>query len=252
MRTLALYSNKGGVGKTAAAVNLSYLAARSGIHTLICDLDPQSSTTYYFRVRPKLNPRAKGFVKGGKAINRSIKGTDYDYLDLLPASLSHRNLDLVFHQLKRSKRRLKRIFGPLKKDYDLVIIDCPPSINLLSENVFNIADVILVPLIPTTLSERSHTQLIKFFKKKKYDTEKIRAFISMIDARKKLHCQLADTIEANFDGVLQSSIPYSADVENMGIHREPVEAFAPRSKAAASYRRLWEELFWGEISPNLR
>ena len=81
MTTLALYSNKGGVGKTAAAVNLSYLAAQTGAKTLICDLDPQSSATYYFRVKPKLKSGAKGFIKGGTQVYKSIKGTDYENLD---------------------------------------------------------------------------------------------------------------------------------------------------------------------------
>ena len=85
MTTVALYCNKGGVGKTAATVNLSYLAARSGKTTLVCDLDPQSATTFYFRVKPKLKRGARGFEKSGKAINRSIKGSDYDNLDILPA-----------------------------------------------------------------------------------------------------------------------------------------------------------------------
>ena len=76
MNILAIYSNKGGVGKTAAAVNFSYLAAQSGAKTLICDLDPQSSTTYYFRVKPKLKPKAKGFEKSSKWIENSIKGTE--------------------------------------------------------------------------------------------------------------------------------------------------------------------------------
>ena len=84
MRTIALYSNKGGVGKTAAAVNLSYLSAQAGAKTLICDIDPQSSATYYFRVKPKLKSGAKGFLKGGKKAYKSIKGTDYENLDLLP------------------------------------------------------------------------------------------------------------------------------------------------------------------------
>ena len=94
MTTLALYSNKGGVGKTATAVNLAYLAAQSGKTTLICDLDPQASATFYFRVKPRLKRKAQGFVKVGKPIDRSIKGTDYEGLDLLPADFSHRNLDI--------------------------------------------------------------------------------------------------------------------------------------------------------------
>ncbi|MEM7029446.1 MAG: AAA family ATPase, partial [Chloroflexota bacterium] len=202
MKILALYSNKGGVGKTAAAVNLSFLAARNGRKTLICDLDPQGSTTYYFRVKPKLKSGAKGLKKGGKAIDRSIKGTDYENLDLLPGDLSHRNLDVVFDHLKRSKWRLERVFRPLETDYDQIIIDCPPTINLLSENIFNMADMILVPLIPTTLSERTHQQLLSFFADEGYDSNKIKGFLSMVDRRKKLHQELSDKIRSEFGGVL--------------------------------------------------
>ncbi|MGB6010543.1 MAG: AAA family ATPase, partial [Desulfobacterales bacterium] len=108
MTTLALYSNKGGVGKTTAAVNLSYLAAQAGAKTLICDLDSQSSATYYFRVKPKLKFGAKGFIKGGEKINKSIKGTDYENLDLLPADFTLRNLDAVFGKFKRPKERLSK------------------------------------------------------------------------------------------------------------------------------------------------
>lgn len=117
MKTLALYSNKGGVGKTATAVNLSYLAAQSGLQTLDCDLDAQASATFYFRVKPKLKPSAKGLAKGGKPIDKSIKGTDYDDLDLLPGDLSHRNLDINFDNLKSSGKRLDKIIAPLEGDY---------------------------------------------------------------------------------------------------------------------------------------
>ena len=242
MKILALYSNKGGVGKTAATVNLSYLAAQAGIKTLVCDLDSQGASTYYFRIKAKLRSGARGLSKRGRAIEKSIKGTDYDNLDLLPADVSHRNLDLVFHQLKQSKRRLGKVINPLKKEYDLIVLDCPPTINLLSENVFNVAEVILVPLIPTTLSGRSYRQLRSFFTKKNYDHAKISGFISMMDQRKKLHRELAQTMQAEFEGMLQQAIPTSADVERMGVYREPVFAFAPRSTAAIAYHRLWAEI----------
>jgi len=74
MTTLAIYSNKGGVGKTAAAVNLSYLAAQTGAKTLLCDLDPQSSATYYFRIKPKLRSGAKGFIHCKMPIMQTLHG----------------------------------------------------------------------------------------------------------------------------------------------------------------------------------
>jgi cellulose biosynthesis protein BcsQ len=242
MTTLALYSNKGGVGKTAAAVNLAYLAARTGSPTLICDLDPQSSTTYYFRVKPKLKGKARGFIQGGQAIDRSIKGTDYKNLDLLPADFTHRNLDITFADLKKSKRRLKQIITPLQDEFEIIILDCPPTINILAENIFNATDFILVPLVPTTLSIRTHQQLLSFLKKSAYEPSRVYAFLSMEDRRKKLHRQLALEVQQEFDRVLHSAIPYLSAVEQMGLHREPVPAFAPKSTAAKAYQALWAEI----------
>ena len=243
MKTLALYSNKGGVGKTAAAVNLAYLAARAGLVTLICDLDPQSSTTFYFRVKPKLKPKARGLVRGHKQIDRSIKGTDYENLDLLPADFTHRNLDITFNRQRSRKHRLKLILDPLRKEYDLIILDTPPTINILAENIFNAADHLLVPLIPSTLSIRTHAQLLSFLKKNKYRSDGVYTFFSFVDGRKKMHRELAIWARQNFSGVLRSVIPYLSHVEQMGIYREPVPAFAPASPASKAYQDLWEEIY---------
>jgi len=242
MTTLALYSNKGGVGKTAAAVNLAYLAAQAGLSTLICDLDPQSSTTFYFRVKPKLKRKARGLVTGGKGVDRSIKGTDYENLDLLPADFSHRNLDITFDRLSRRKRRLDIVLDPLREEYDLIILDCPPTINILAENVFNAADHLLVPLIPTTLSVRTHQQLLAFLQENRYAPDRVCAFLSMVDRRKKMHREMATALFNQFEGILRSAIPYLSHVEQMGIYREPVPAFAPRSPAAQAYQALWAEV----------
>ena len=242
MTTLALYSNKGGVGKTAAAVNLAYLAAQSGISTLICDLDPQSSTTYYYRVKPKLKPKARGFLRAGKPVYKSIKGTDYERLDLLPADFTHRKLDTTFNGLRRRKHRLNMVLKPFKREYDLIVLDCPPTISILAENIFIAADYLLVPLIPTTLSIRTHRHLLTFLKEKKYTNKNVYGFFSMVDGRKKMHRQMVPAIQREFKGILRSSIPYLSLVEKMGIYREPVPAYAPNSPAAESYRNLWMEI----------
>jgi cellulose biosynthesis protein BcsQ len=242
MTTLALYSNTGGVGKTAAAVNLSYLAAQTGAKNLICDLDPQSSATYYFRIKPKLKSGAKGFIKGGNRVIKSVKGTDYANLDLLPADFSLRNLDITFDKLKRSKKRLGKILNPFKDEYDFIILDCPVTISILAENILNAVDYALVPLIPTTLSVRTHRQLLSFCKKKNYDTAKIYTFFSMVDRHKKMHLELMRKVAREFNGVLKSLIPYLAQIEKMGIYRAPVAVYSPESLASKSYQNLWEKI----------
>ena len=90
---------------------------------------------------------------------RLIKGTDHEGLDLLPADFSYRHMDLVLERFKRPTRRLARVIEPLRGDYDYVFLDCPPSISLVSESVFEAADALLVPVIPATLSSRTLEQL---------------------------------------------------------------------------------------------
>jgi len=90
MTILAFYSIKGGVGKTAAAVNLAYLSSRDGYKTLLCDLDPQGSASYYLRVRTPKKFNSEKLLEGGKKVDRAIRGSDYENLDLLPADFSYR------------------------------------------------------------------------------------------------------------------------------------------------------------------
>ncbi len=242
MKTIAVYSNKGGVGKTATAVNLSYLSSLTGAKTLICDLDPQSSATFYFRVKPKLKSSSKGFLKGGQKVHKSIKGTDYENLDLLPADFSHRRLDIEFNRLKPLESSLAKFLSSFKAEYDIVFLDCPASISTLAENVLRTADFTIVPLIPTTLSVRTYLQLMTFCKKKQLNRKRIFTFFSMVDRRKKLHHTLMTKVSAKFSGVLKCDIPYLSLIEQMGIYREPVAAFSPGSLASKAYQRLWAQL----------
>ena len=242
MKTIAVYSNKGGVGKTATAVNLSYLSSLTGAKTLICDLDPQSSATFYFRVKPTLKSSSKGFLKGGQKVHKSIKGTDYENLDLLPADFSHRRLDIEFNRSKPTENRLAKFLNSFEDEYDVLFLDCPASISTLAENVLRTADYTLIPLIPTTLSLRTYLQLMTFCKKKQISRNRIYTFFSMVDRRKKLHHVLMGKVSAKVKGVLNCDVPYLSQIEQMGIYREPVTAYAPGSVASKAYQRLWQQL----------
>lgn len=242
MKTIAIYSNKGGVGKTTTAVNLAYFSALHGYNTLICDLDPQSSATFYFRVRPKIKPKARGLFRSRKAIERSIKGSDYPRLDLLPSDFSHRNLDIVFDRLRKKKHRLNYILNIFATEYDLVFLDCPPTINIVAENIFNAADYLLTPLIPTTLSVRAFQLMNKFLRDNQYDPGKVFSFLSMVDSRNKLHLKTSALLEQKVNGLLRTHILLLPEIELMGLKREPVGAFAPQSKGAQVFKSLWMEI----------
>ena len=238
MTIIASYNIKGGVGKTAAAVNLAYLAAVEGASTLIWDLDPQGAASFYFRVKPKVKGGGKKVLRGD--IDARIKSTDYPGLDLLPADFSYRNMDLLLDGSKKSERGLKRLLKPISKEYDYIFLDCPPSISLLSENVFHAADALLVPLIPTTLSLRTLEQLSKFIEQQNLPKLQLLPFLSMIDRRKKLHKELQQSLPEKFPDFLPIAIPYASEVERMGLERAPSPAYAPHSPITAAFQNLWQ------------
>ena len=243
-RVLATYNIKGGVGKTSAAVNLSYLASRDALRTLLWDLDPQGGSTYLFRVKPKVRGGGEKLVRLKSDVEKLIKGTDHPGLDLLPADFSYRHMDLALDRFKRPTRRLARVLKPLQDEYDWVFLDCPPSISLVSESVFEAADVILVPIVPATLSSRTIEQLdavVADARTRKVGIQ-VLAFFSMVDRRKKLHHEVMERLRSERDDVLDTAIPASADVERMGVKRDAIGVFAPQGRAALAYAALWTEV----------
>ena len=242
MKILATYNIKGGVGKTATAVNLGYLAARDGLRVLLADLDPQAAATYLLRVRPRVKGGGEALIQGSREIYAAIKGTDFDNLDLLPADFTFRNLDLILDATKKPTRRLARLLRPLGEFYDLVFLDCPPGISLLSESVLHAADMVLVPIIPTTLSLRTLDQLTDFIGGFDGARPEVLAFCSMIDRRKRLHREIAERLPTERKDVAATLIPALSMIERMAVERSPVSAFAPRSAASRDYADLWAEV----------
>jgi cellulose biosynthesis protein BcsQ len=242
MKIYATYNIKGGVGKTSAAVNLAHLAARSGYNALLWDLDPQGAASYLFRVRPKVKGGSRALVEGTRSLDDAIKATDFDGLDLLPADFSYRNLDLQLDDVKRPTRRIRQLLRPLAGEYDVVFLDCPPSISLLSENVLHAVDTLLVPMIPATLSVRTFDQLSSFVSDFHGRQPQVCAFFSMVDRRKRLHRDLVEQLSAERPGILATAIPALSIIEQMAEQRAPVTAFAPHSAAARCYQALWGEV----------
>lgn len=242
MRVLATYNIKGGVGKTASAVNLAYLAAQEGTRTLVWDLDPQGAASFYFRIKPRIKGGGKKLIQGKTDVDSSIKATDFPGLDLLPADFSYRHLDLELDQTRKPVKQIGRILGPLAREYELLIIDCAPSISLVSESVFRAADVLLVPTIPTPLSLRTLLQLLRSLDTIRSKRLGVFPFFCMVDRRKSLHRSTAGLSQDIPIPFLRSQIPYSSLVEQMGAVRAPLHTFARSSLPAKAYEELWKEI----------
>ena len=246
MKILAIYSGKGGVGKTATAVNLSSVIAQSGKRVLLCDMDSQGAASYYFRIQPKRKYNSSKLLEG--KFDKYIQKTEFAGLDLLPAHFSFRNLDLALSRISEKGRTnaLLGVFSPLQSTYDYLVLDCPPTLTILGENIIEAADLVIIPVIPTSLSVLALQRLLKLFKKKKVSQKKMGAFFSMVEQRKTMHSLFLNEY-GEHPLFLSTRIPFMAEIEKMGLYRNPVGGNGKASPAAEQYGRLWQEILQREI-----
>ena len=194
-----------------------------------------------FRIKPRVKGGGRKLVRGKSDVDSLIKGTDHERLELLPADFSYRHMDLALAESKEPTQRLTSVLASLGDEYEYIFLDCPPSISLVSEGVFEAADALLVPIVPATLSSRTFEQLRRVVDNGG-SGPRVLAFLSMVDLRKRLHRDLAVSLQAEYPEVLTAAIPSASDVERMGLERTVLEQFAPRGRAARAYRELWEEI----------
>lgn len=242
MKTVAVWTLKGGVGKTAAAVNLAHAAAATGQRTLLWDLDPQGAASFYLRVRPRLAGGAAAVVRRKTDLAEHASPTEFDNLWLVPADFELRHLDLALDDAAKPRRRLRARIAPLVDRFDLVLLDCAPSVSLVTEAVLRAADAVLVPVVPTTLSLRTLTQVRRVVGEVGSRRRPLVVpFLSMVDRRKRLHNEAVAECLADPD-FLRTQIPSASAVERMGVVRAPVAATLPSQPAARAFGELWHEL----------
>jgi chromosome partitioning protein len=151
-------------------------------------------------------------------------------------------MDLVLDGVKKSKKRIAQLVDAFSGDYDAVVLDCPPSISLVSENVFKAADLVAVPLIPTVLSLQSFEHLRGYFESHELGCERLAPFFSMVDRRKTLHRETLKLAAEHPETFLEPMIPYLSVVEKMGLKRSPLAAFDKSSAATEGFRELTGEI----------
>lgn len=241
VKVLACYGVKGGVGKTAAAVNLAWLSAQDGHRTLLWDLDSQAAATFLLRGKPKVKGGSTRLLQGHSDVAKTIRDTSDDRLDLLPADSSYLSADIDLDAAKRSEDRVSKVLKEISGDYDLAILDCAPGMSLMALNVVRAADLILAPIVPSPLSLRTLDQVVDIAGRAESGAS-VMAFLSMVDRRRALHRDVVELLQGKYGDVAASVIPNSATVERMGQRRRPVVASAASTSVAAAYRELWAEV----------
>lgn len=236
MRTIALYSLKGGVGKTTLAVNLAWAAAVLSVRrTLLWDLDGQAASSWIMG-HDGQGRRAAAVVRRELPPETLIGATSVPKLDLLPSDASLRDLDVAFRLLDK-KRRLQRLVEVLSPKYDRVVIDCPPGFTDTSDQILRAADLVVVPVIPSALSRRALDVITAHVRSRKGPKVTLAPVFSMVDRRRALHRQAVEEFPD------WPAIPMASAFEAMSERRAPLGSYAsPDSAGVRAIASLWQRI----------
>jgi cellulose biosynthesis protein BcsQ len=233
---VAVYSAKGGVGKSTLAVNLAWASALlSKRRTLLWDLDAQGAASYILGQEPATRS-ARASITRDADVSGLIRPSNVAGIAVLPADESLRTLDYAFHDLGKRKR-LAKIAAHLEGDYQRIIIDCPPGLTDTSDQILRASDLVVVPVIPSALSQRSLDVIKEYVGGKKGPKVTLAPVFSMVDRRRALH----QSELAKHKG--WPAIPMASAFEKMSQERKPIGELLPRSSPAVqAVADLWKRI----------
>ena len=247
-RTIAVANQKGGVGKTTTTINLSAALAEQGKKVLLVDLDPQGNATSGVGVdKRELENTVYELIAGRITLEECLIETDFLNLSVLPANINLSGAEIDLIDMEDREYYLKNILAPVKDDYDFILIDCPPSLNMLTVNAMTAADTVLVPIqceyyALEGLSQLIHTiNLVK--RRLNPDLRMEGVVFTMYDARTKLSMQVVENVKQTLkENIYNTIIPRSIKLAEAPSYGMPITAYAPTSPGADSYRLLAMEV----------
>lgn len=251
-RIIAIANQKGGVGKTTTNVNLSACLASLGKKVLTIDIDPQGNTTSGLGIdKNRIEKSIYDVIINGVSAKETIHHTDYDNLDIIVSKIQLAGAEIELVPMMARETILKRALEEVKDDYDYILIDCPPSLGLITINSLTAADTLLVPIQCEYYALEGLTQLLSTFElvRKNLNTnlEIEGVVLTMFDSRTNLSIQVVDEVKKHFrNKVYTTIIPRNVRLGEAPSHGVPVIVYDPKCAGAEAYMDLAQEMIDNE------
>ena len=254
-KLIAIFNQKGGVGKTTTNINLASCLALKGKSTLIMDIDPQGNTTSGIGISKKGLKCTMYDVLMDESIDphEAILDTSVPNLKILPASVELAGAEIELVQLEGREKRLKKALDKIKDDYEYVLIDCPPSLGLLTINSLTAVDSVLIPIQCEFYALEGVSQLMSTIElvKKSFNPQlQIQGVIlSMFDGRTNLSIQVVEEVKKYFrEKVYTTIIPRNIRLAEAPSFGMPITEYDPKSKGAEAYMDFADEFLESEVA----
>ena len=246
-KIVSITNQKGGVGKTTTAVSLAYALAEEGKKTLFVDIDPQANGTSSFGINKKnIDQSVYEVLIGTCPIRNAILKTRYENVDVLPTNMNLAGAEIEMVAMENREGLLRAALNTVRHRYDFIIIDCPPSLSLLTLNALNASNSVIIPLQPEYLALEGVSQLVNTIKlvKNRYNPALYieGVLLTMYDGRMNVTLQVANEIKRYFgDKVYKTAICRNVRLSEAPSHGVPVQVYDRYSKGALAYREMARE-----------